>query len=681
MNHKIQDVINVDGIRALLESFSQALGIATAIIDLDGTILVASGWRDICTKFHRVCPKTAKRCLASDTVLACQLAKGEKYNIYQCQNGLVDIAVPIVVRGEHLGNLFTGQLLLEAPDRESFRRQAAKYGFDEDAYLDALSRVPVIPESEIKPIVAFLLQLTSLLAEMGLSRIAQHETTEALRRSEEQFALFMDASPAIAWMEDDRGRYVYVNDTWKKTFDFEQDDWLGKAACDLAATGIVENIRDDDQKILATGKPVESLVETREEASTETRYWHSIRFPMESPDGEHFVGGWAVDVTQQKRAEESVRLSAAEWQATFDAIKDAVFLCNVDGDLLRCNRSAAELLGKSPEEVIGQKCYELVHRTTERIENCPVERMLRTRQSEESILPVGEKWFAVTADPLLDENGTLYGAVHSMRDVTARKRAEHERETLIVELEKKNAEMERFNYTISHDLKSPLITIKGFMGLLEEDLSEGNMTGARERMAHIDNAANRMHELLSDLLRLSRIGRVVEPSEDVALEELAGEAVKLVAGRLLNGAIRVDVSPELPHVYGDRGRLLDVLQNLIENATKYMGDQPDPLIEVGARRDQEQTVVYVRDNGMGIEPRYHDKVFTLFGKLTSGGEGTGVGLALVKRIIELHGGRIWIESEGSGRGSTFCFVLPPKEEAINDDKSEGQRQTVGDTPR
>ena len=120
------------------------------------------------------------------------------------------------------------------------------------------------------------------------------------------------------------------------------------------------------------------------------------------------------------------------------------------------------------------------------------------------------------------------------------------------------------------------------------------------------------------------------------------------------------IAPDLPPVTGDRLRLVEVYQNLIENAVKYMGDQPAPRVEVGTRHDAEtgETVFYVADNGMGIDPRYQRKVFGLFERLDAGTEGTGVGLALVTRIVEVHGGRVWVESEGRGKGSTFCFTLP-----------------------
>jgi signal transduction histidine kinase len=258
-------------------------------------------------------------------------------------------------------------------------------------------------------------------------------------------------------------------------------------------------------------------------------------------------------------------------------------------------------------------------------------------------------------------------------DVTERVRVEGEREALIEELEVKNAEMERFVYTVSHDLKSPLITITGFLGFLERDALAGNVERMKSDMAHIANAAARMQQLLNDLLELSRIGRLMNPPHEVSVGELAREAVEVIAGRLAERDVQVEIAPALlqpdgPTVYGDRPRLREVLENLVDNAAKFTGDQPDPRVEIGARRDDDETVFYVRDNGIGIDPRYHDKVFGLFEKLDARTKGTGVGLAIVKRVVEVHGGRVWVESEGDGQGSAFCFTLPNKSELTHEEQ-------------
>jgi signal transduction histidine kinase len=144
--------------------------------------------------------------------------------------------------------------------------------------------------------------------------------------------------------------------------------------------------------------------------------------------------------------------------------------------------------------------------------------------------------------------------------------------------------------------------------------------------------------------------------------ELARSALEIVAGQLKSSSVDVQIEDIPDTVRGDRIRLIEVLQNLLDNACKYMGDQSEPLIEIGKRSEENGTTVFfIRDNGMGIEPQYHDTVFGLFNKLNPASEGTGIGLALTKRIIEIHKGRIWVESEGRGKGSTFCFTLASAE--------------------
>ncbi|NJC98648.1 MAG: PAS domain S-box protein [Anaerolineae bacterium] len=228
---------------------------------------------------------------------------------------------------------------------------------------------------------------------------------------------------------------------------------------------------------------------------------------------------------------------------------------------------------------------------------------------------------------------------------------------LLKELRAKNEELQSFTYTVSHDLKAPLVTISGFLGYLEQDVRQGDVEKAAKDIQRINEAVIKMERLLSELLELSRIGRIMNPPEEVPFEEIVREALGLVEGRLHEQQVQVTVEAGLPSVYGDRARLVEVVQNLVDNAAKFMGDQPDPMIEIGTRTENGIPVFMVRDNGIGIEPEHQDRVFGLFNKMNTHSEGTGIGLALVKRIIEVHGGRIWIESEGEGKGSTFLFSL------------------------
>jgi len=249
------------------------------------------------------------------------------------------------------------------------------------------------------------------------------------------------------------------------------------------------------------------------------------------------------------------------------------------------------------------------------------------------------------------------------RELAERKRVEAEHELVIQELEAKNAELERFTYTVSHDLKSPLITIGGFVGLLEEDARSGNTVKFQKDLNHIREAKDKMQRLLNELLELSRIGRVTNLPSRTPFADIVHEAVALAKGRIMVNNVRVEIQESLPMVYGDRAQLVEVMQNLIDNAAKFSGDQPDPCIEIGVCKENNENIFFVKDNGIGIDPKFHQRVFDLFNKLDPLSDGTGVGLALVKRIIEVHDGHIWVESEGKGKGSTFCFTLPEKEGA------------------
>jgi signal transduction histidine kinase len=235
-----------------------------------------------------------------------------------------------------------------------------------------------------------------------------------------------------------------------------------------------------------------------------------------------------------------------------------------------------------------------------------------------------------------------------------------ERVNLNKELEEQNAELERFTYTVSHDLKSPLVTIRGFLGYLRQDAESGDMIRFDKDLHRIANAVDKMQALLNDLLELSRIGRIINPPEKIPFGQIVAEAIELLNGPLEKNNVRAVVQEEsFPSILGDHARLVEVMQNLISNAAKFMGEQPHPIVEIGtAGMDADHKIIfYVRDNGIGIDPQYHERIFGLFNRLDPNITGTGIGLTLVKRIIEIHNGRIWVDSR-LGEGATFYFTLP-----------------------
>ncbi len=233
-----------------------------------------------------------------------------------------------------------------------------------------------------------------------------------------------------------------------------------------------------------------------------------------------------------------------------------------------------------------------------------------------------------------------------------------QRQRVEYELSRKNIELEQFIYAVSHDLRSPLVTFKTFLGFLDQDISAADNENIDKDMKFIHSAANRMETLLNELLDISRIGRTILTCEEVPFRELAAEALDAVAGQISAGKVDVQVSEVDLVLCGDRRRLLQVWQNLLDNAVKYLGDQSMPCIEIGFEQQQGATVFFVCDNGIGIAPEYQEKVFGIFEQLDRKTGGVGMGLTMVRRIVELYGGHIRVESGGEGQGSCFRFTLP-----------------------
>ncbi len=186
MNYTLAELVDIPSLQAMLDEFFTVTTIPTAILDADGTVLTASGWQDICVKFHRANSETCKRCQQSDAYIVNHLSGGEKFVAYECANGLVDVANPILVHGQHIGTMFTGQFLFEEPDVDWFRQQAQKFGFDEAAYLEALEQVPVISRDKIAPSLSYLSKFTEMLASMGQDRMEQREAQKALEQTQDE---------------------------------------------------------------------------------------------------------------------------------------------------------------------------------------------------------------------------------------------------------------------------------------------------------------------------------------------------------------------------------------------------------------------------------------------------------------------------------------------------------------
>ena len=370
-----------------------------------------------------------------------------------------------------------------------------------------------------------------------------------------------------------------------------------------------------------------------------------------------------------KQSEDALRQSESRMRALLEAIPDMIFEMDRRGNILLFVPSSTINPLLPPEEFLGKNIREVMPSDIADQTLFNIERTFET-----GLLQIFSYNLPGHNENRHNENRyyeaslikTDVGTVIAMvRDITLRKWAETEREGLINkletqkdELEVKNTELTQFVYTVSHDLKSPLVTINGYLGYIEQDAESGNMGRLKKDTQRIQEAVHKMHALLTELLELSRIGRMMNQPEDAPFNDLVKDALDIVHGQLESLHITVLTQPNLPSVRGDLQRITEVLQNLLDNAAKYMGDQPTPIIEIGQQSMEDgKPIFFVKDNGIGIAPEYHERIFGLFNKLDAKSEGTGVGLALVKRIVEFHGGRIWVESE-VGIGSTFYFTLP-----------------------
>ena len=423
---RFAELVDIDEMRALCESFTAATGAVTAILELDGEILVATGWQDICTRFHRCNPDTAKRCLESDTILAAELQQGKPYNVYQCRNGLADIAVPITVGGEHVANFFTGQFFFEKPDEAYFIRQAGEFGFPHDEYLAALRKAPVFSHEQIERVMGFLTHLAKVIGEMGLARRKLQQANRALLES----AAIIHSSDDAIIGNTLEGVITSWNRGAEAIFGYSAQEAIGQSTNMLLPPGA----EDEESAILSRirhGQTVEHLETQRLRRDGTIIDVSATISPIRDETG-RIVGASKIarDITRQRQADRALVNERGFLHTLINTLPDLVWLKDVDGVYLSCNRRFEDFFGARAEEIVGKTDYDFVDATLADFFRA------HDRKAMEANAPsVNEEDIAFASDghrerlettkvPMRDEAGKLIGVLGIGHDITGRKQAE-----------------------------------------------------------------------------------------------------------------------------------------------------------------------------------------------------------------------------------------------------------------
>ncbi|HEX2970207.1 MAG TPA: PAS domain S-box protein [Bacteroidales bacterium] len=500
---------------------------------------------------------------------------------------------------------------------------------------------------------------------IGIDIRKRKQDEEALRRSEQRLrSIFGNAAIGIVEV-DSEDRIISVNERACDILGYNSNELTGRTIHEIT-------VPEDRMLSLETNSKIHKGevgiidYEKRYLKKDGSRIWvHVTISGVYDSSGKHVHSvGTIEDITERRHSQEALKrsestLKQAGIMANLGAWEFEIFQPDdINKNRLHWSDQVYRIFGYEPGtvEVTNDLFFERVHPDDRAKVQAAVDAAIQNMHSytveHRIIRQDGVIRFVIeNAEIITDNSGKTLRMIGAVQDITERKLAEES-------LRKKNEELTRFIYTVSHDLKSPLVTIKSFSNYLQEDIKNNDKDSQDRDLKFIRNAADKMARLLDELLELSRIGRKEKPKSFIPLSEVVKAASDLVAGRLEEKKIKVSVSGLPVMLYGHTQRFIQLFQNLIDNSAKFMGDQPQPSVETGAfTGENNDIVIFVRDNGKGIDPRYHHKIFGLFEKMDVETEGTGIGLALVKRIVEVHGGSIWFTSEGEGTGTTFYFTL------------------------
>ena len=477
---------------------------------------------------------------------------------------------------------------------------------------------------------------------------------ENLKESEARFFKMFNLSPvSIHMTEVATGQLVYVNRAFENLFKMHSSDVIGKTTTELSMTSEGERADTLEQIKECGGRVTEMEISLRIGTGELKSMLMSVE--MIDMDNKRCFLVAMVDISQRKQAEEALNKANRFLDTILENIPDMVFVKDADDlKFVRFNKAGEQMLGYRRDDLIGKNDYDFFpkeqadffiskDRTVLRKEKLVIidEEPIQTRH--------GERWLHTKKIPIL-ENGMPVYLVGISADITEQKKDQD----AIIQL---NKELEAFTYSVSHDLRTPLRAITGYAQILEEDYAGIVDHEGRRLLRIISHNAEKMGTLIDDLLRFSRLGKKELQLKETNLRALVDAAIADLGRAGQNKAqIRINVTHK---INSDESLMKLVLINLIGNAIKYSSKKEAPVIEIESKSGDNEIILSVGDNGVGFDMRYVDKLFGVFQRLHSMEEfeGTGVGLAIVQRIISKHGGRVWAEGKVN-EGATIYFSIP-----------------------
>jgi PAS domain S-box-containing protein len=505
--------------------------------------------------------------------------------------------------------------------------------------------------------------------------------------SDARYRGLLEAAPDAMVVVNQRGEIVLLNVQAEKQFGYSRDELVGQRVKNIIPEGFAERLIADATRSTADAlaQQIGTGIELSGRRKDGSEFPIEIMLsPLESAEG-ILVTAAIRDISVRKAAEERLVQMEGRYRGLLEAAPDAMVVVNQGGEIVLVNVQAEKQFGYSRDELLGQKVTNIVpegfaERLVADATRSTAEALaqqigmgieLTGRRKDGSGFPI-----EIMLSPLESAEGMLVTA--AIRNISARKKSEEdnaELERRVEErtkelavanqvLEQSNLELKQFAYVASHDLQSPLRSISGFVQLLQLEY-EGKLDDqARDWIRRTVQSIEQMQTLIRDLLSYSRVDARSRPFIRIPFSDIVNDALTQLDSSIHDSGAQVTCGP-LPEIMGDRSQLVQLTQNLIGNGLTYRGDQP-PRIHLSAEHSGKEWIFSVRDNGIGIDPKYHEQIFEIFKRLHDQKEypGTGIGLAVCRRVVNRHGGRIWVESE-FGHGSTFCFTIPEGTEPSN----------------